>query len=133
MAIKLFERDTSVSESAEQLGLAYNTVFRLYRILRHAIVITDSNYQSFSGEIEMIESYFSGRRKGDRDRAAGKVPVFGILERGGNVTVEVVSDGKGGHCAGIGYQESETRESDLHRPIQKLQWSCLIWIQTPTY
>ena len=96
MAIKLFELDTSVRESAKQLGLAYNTVYRLYQILRHAIVITDKNYQSFSGEIEMDESYFGGRRKGNRGRsAAGKVPVFGILERGGKVTVEVVPDVKG--------------------------------------
>lgn len=96
MAIKLFELDTSVRESAKQLGLAYNTVYRLYHILRHAIVITDTNYSSFSGEIEMDESYFGGRRKGNRGRgAAGKVPVFGILERGGKVTVEVVPDVKG--------------------------------------
>lgn len=96
IAIKLFELDTSVRESAKQLGLAYNTVYRLYQILRYAIVLTDTNSQSFSGEIEMDESYFGGRRKGNRGRgAAGKVPVFGILERGGKVTVEVVPDVKG--------------------------------------
>jgi len=96
MAIKLFELDTSVRESAKQLGLAYNTVYHLYQILRHAIIITDSDNGSFSGEIEMDESYFGGRRKGNRGRgAAGKVPVFGILERGGKVKVEVVGDVKG--------------------------------------
>jgi transposase len=95
-AIKLFELDTSVRESAKQLGLAYNTVYHIYQILRHAIVLTDTNNQSFSGEIEMDESYFGGRRKGNRGRgAAGKVPVFGILERGGKVKVEVVPDVKG--------------------------------------
>jgi transposase len=48
---------------------------------------------AFSGEIGMDESHFGGRRKGKRGRgAAGKVPVFGILERGGKVTVEVVPD-----------------------------------------
>ena len=96
MAIKLFELDTSVRESAKQLGLAYNTVYHLYQSFRHAIVISDKNSQSFSGEIEMDESYFGGRRKGNRGRgAAGKIPVFGILERGGKVTVEVVPDVKG--------------------------------------
>jgi hypothetical protein len=58
MAIKLFELDTSVRESAKQLGLAYNTVYHLYQILRHAIIITESDNGSFSGEIEMDESYF---------------------------------------------------------------------------
>jgi transposase len=37
------------------------------------------------------ESYFGGKRKGKRGRgAAGKVPVFGILEREGRVFVEVL-------------------------------------------
>ena len=48
---------------------------------------------TLSGEIEMDESYFGGRRKGNRGRgAAGKIPVFGILERGGKVRVEVVQN-----------------------------------------
>jgi len=38
----------------------------------------------FSGEIEVSESYFGGKRKGKRGRgAAEKIPVFGLLERGG--------------------------------------------------
>ena len=39
----------------------------------------------------MDESYFGGRRKGNRGRgAAGKIPVFGILERNGIVRIEVI-------------------------------------------
>ena len=73
MTIKLFELDTSVRESAKRLGLAYNTVYHHYQILRHAILIADSDNGSFCGEIEMDESYFGGRRKGNRGRgAAGK-------------------------------------------------------------
>ena len=38
----------------------------------------------FSGEVEVDESYFGSKRKGKRGRgAAGKVPVFGLLKRGG--------------------------------------------------
>ena len=38
------------------------------------------------GEVEIDESYFGGRRKGKRGRGAGgKVPVFGLLKRGGKV------------------------------------------------
>ena len=96
MAITLFELDTSVRESAKQLGLAYNTVYHIHQVLRHAIFIAESDNGSFSGETGMDESYFGGRRKGNRGRgAAGKVPVFGILERGGKVKVEVVHDVKG--------------------------------------
>jgi transposase len=93
MAIKLFELDTSVRESAKQLGLANYIVYHIYQILRHAIIITDSDNGSFSGEIEMDESYFGRRRKGNRGRGATeKVPVFGIREREGKVKVEVVGD-----------------------------------------
>jgi transposase len=46
-----------------------------------------------SGEVEMDESYFGGRRKVKRGRGAkGKIPVFGILEREGKVKVEIVKD-----------------------------------------
>ncbi len=39
----------------------------------------------------MDEAYFGGKRKGKRGRgAAGKIPVFGILERNGVVKVEVL-------------------------------------------
>lgn len=47
----------------------------------------------FDGEIEVDESYFGGQRKGNRGRgAAGKVPVFGLLKRGGRVYTKVIPD-----------------------------------------
>jgi transposase len=49
-----------------------------------------------SGEIEMDESYFGGRRKGNRGRrATGKIPVFCILKRGGKVRVKGVQNVNG--------------------------------------
>ena len=50
----------------------------------------------FGGEIEVDESYFGGRRKGQRGRgAAGKIPVFGLLKRGGKVYTKVIPDASG--------------------------------------
>ena len=47
----------------------------------------------FGGEIEVDESYFGGKRKGKRGRgAAGKIPVFGVLKRGGRVYTKIISD-----------------------------------------
>jgi transposase len=47
----------------------------------------------FCGEIEVDESYFGGKRKGKRGRgAAGKVPVFGLLKRGGKVYTKIIAD-----------------------------------------
>ena len=43
----------------------------------------------------MDESYFGGVRKGKRGRgAAGKIAVFGLLKRGGNVYTKIVADTK---------------------------------------
>jgi transposase len=60
-----------------------------------AILAHSEDYESYAmhGEIELDESYFGGRRKGNRGRgAAGKVPVFGILERKGRVWIQAVPD-----------------------------------------
>lgn len=79
---------------AQQVQLSYPTVLRAVTIIRIAIVANAQDaHNLFNGEIELDESYFGGRRKGKRGRgAAGKVPVFGILERNGTVWVEVVKD-----------------------------------------
>ncbi len=114
LAIKFFELDTSVREAAKQLDLAYNTVYDLFNIFRLGIAATNNENFSLSGEIEMDESYFGGRRKGKRGRgAAGKIPVFGILERGGKVRVEVVQDVAG--------------ETLLELAIQKVKRGSLIY------
>jgi transposase len=65
--IQTFELDTSVREAAHQLGLSYYTVYDLFDLFRQSIVRTDYNTSfTLSGEIEMDESYFGVRRKGNR-------------------------------------------------------------------
>jgi len=90
--IKLFELELSVRKMAEQMNLAYNTVYQAVRKIRCSILAHSSDANDLmDGEIELDECYFGGRRKGNRGRgAAGKVPVFGILERNGKVLVTVV-------------------------------------------
>jgi len=90
--IKLFELELSVRKMSEQMNLAYNTVYRAIQNIRYAILAhAEDASDLLGGEIELDESYFGGRRKGNRGRgAAGKVPVFGILERNGQVRVTVV-------------------------------------------
>ena len=74
------------------MNLAYNTVYRAIQNIRYAILAhAEDAPDLLGGEIELDESYFGGRRKGNRGRgAAGKVPVFGILERNSQVRVTVV-------------------------------------------
>jgi transposase len=89
--VKFFELEVSARKIAQQVGLSYPTVLKAVTIIRLALVATQDPDMFFRGEIELDESYFGGRRKGKRGRgAAGKVPVFGILERNGTVKVDVV-------------------------------------------
>ncbi|RKX18120.1 MAG: IS1595 family transposase [Candidatus Zixiibacteriota bacterium] len=92
--IKLFELELSARKASIQLGLSYPTVLKCYDIIRRSIVADSRDRRLLlSGEVEMDESYFGGKRKGNRGRgASGKVPVFGILERNGMVKVEVIPD-----------------------------------------
>jgi len=90
--VKLFELEVSTRKLASQLGIAYDTAYKAVTTLRLAILAQAKDGSALlGGEVEMDEAYFGGRRKGRRGRgAAGKVPVFGILEREGRVFVEVV-------------------------------------------
>ena len=48
-----------------------------------------------AGEVEVDESYFGGIRKDKRGRgAAGKVPVFGLLKRGGKVYTVMIPNAR---------------------------------------
>jgi transposase len=95
LGIKVFDLDLSVREAARQLGLACTIACRFHHLFRTAILWTAEDADSLKGDTELDESYFRGRRNGKRGRgAAGKVPVFGVLERGGTVQVEVVQNVK---------------------------------------
>ena len=90
--LKLFELEVSARRIAREVGLSYPTALRACHVIRRAIV-AHTTPRLLQGEIELDEAYFGGRRKGKRGRgAAGKVPVFGILERRGRVQVNVVPD-----------------------------------------
>jgi transposase len=59
--------------------------------MREIVAARIEDESPLQGEIEIDESYFGGRRKGKRGRgAAGKVPVFGILKRGGRVYTKIL-------------------------------------------
>lgn len=101
--VKLFELEVSPRKMAMQLGIAYRTVYKAVTTIRLAIVAhARDGAELLSGEVEMDESYFGGYRKGTRGRgAAGKVPVFGILEREGKVFVEALPNIKARTVLGL--------------------------------
>lgn len=93
--IEHFVAGTTARCAADLIGVNRNTAAYYFQRLREIIVykIEQESHEFFAGEIEVDESYFGGTRKGKRGRgSAGKVPVFGLLKRGGKVYTKVIAD-----------------------------------------
>jgi len=89
--IELFIAGSTARTAAALVDVNRNTAAYYFHRLRQLIYQAVEDETLFSGEIEVDESYFGGRRKGKRGRgAAGKVPVFGILRRGGKVYTKII-------------------------------------------
>jgi len=94
--IEHFVAGTTARCAADLVGVNIKTAAYYFHRLREIIAEEESCEGMDFGEFEIDESYFGGRRKGKRGRgAAGKVPVFGILKRGGKVYTQVIPDAKG--------------------------------------
>ncbi len=79
--------------AAAVVGVNRHTATLFFHKLRELIAeqLALETPQLLSGEIEVDESYFGGRRKGKRGRGAGgKVPVFGLLKRRGKVHTVII-------------------------------------------
>ena len=77
------------------MGVNKNTAAYYYLRLRELIWTATEDSTPFCGEVEVDEGYFGGQRKGKRGRgAAGKVPVFGLLKRGGKVYTRIIPDAR---------------------------------------
>jgi transposase len=88
-----FVAGTTARTAGVLVGVNKTTAAYYFHRLRQLICKASEDAIPFSGEVEVDESYFGGRRKGLRGRgAAGKVPVFGLLKRGGKVYARMISD-----------------------------------------
>src|SRR3989338_1960292 len=93
--IEHFVAGTTARTTAVLVGVNNSTASYYFHRLRELIFKAVEDETPFSGEIEVDESYFGGRRKGKRGRgAAGKVPVFGLLKRGGKVYTKIIPNAK---------------------------------------
>jgi transposase len=92
--VRHFVAATPARAAAQLVGVNRHTATSFYHRLREVIEINLSRSapELLAGEVELDESYFGGHRKGKRGRgAAGKVPVFGLLKRGGRVHAVMIS------------------------------------------
>jgi len=89
-----FYLEVSARKCAKELKISYSAVSRRYKIFRKAIIeYSEQEFKRLHGKLEADETYFGGKRKGNRGRGAfNKQPVFGILERNGKVYTAVVED-----------------------------------------
>ncbi len=100
--IEYFVSGATARTAAALGGVNNSTAAYYFHRLREIIAQAIQNERPLAGEVEVDESYFGGRRKGKRGRgAAGKVPVFGILKRGGRVYTKVIPNTKGKTLLGI--------------------------------
>ena len=93
--IEHFISGSTALTAASLCGVNRKTAAFFFLRLREiiALELEAESEAMFGGEIEVDESYFGGKRKGKRGRgAAGKIPVFGLLKRGGRVYTKIISD-----------------------------------------
>ena len=89
-----FYLEVSAKKTAKELSLDYGIVYRRFMQFRKLIAdYCNKEAIKLNGELELDESYFGGKRKGNRGRGAfNKAIAFGILERKGNVFTMIVDN-----------------------------------------
>lgn len=80
----------SAMELQRHIGVTYKTAFRMMHQIRKLMASSPS---MLGGTVEVDETYIGGKAKGKRGRgAAKKTPVFGAVQRGGEVRAVAVSN-----------------------------------------
>jgi transposase len=90
--VRYFSLDLDAHKITFLTSLNRNTVNRYLFLIRKRIAEFCEQSSPLQGEIEVDEAYFGAKRiRGKRGRGAyNKTPVFGFLQRGGNVYTEIV-------------------------------------------
>ena len=89
-----FYLELSARKTAKELDSNYRLIHRKFMQFRKRIAVhCNTEAKKLNGEIELDESYFGGKRKGNRGRGANnKAIVFGILERKGKIYTKIVEN-----------------------------------------
>ncbi len=73
----------SAKQLQRELSVTYKTAWRMFKEIRSML---NESIAPLSGNVEMDESYFGGRKRGTRGRGSeNKIPVFGMVERKGQI------------------------------------------------
>ena len=86
---------------------------RFYRVLRACCATSEHLREPFHGAVECDETAFGGQRPGKRGRgAAGKVLVFGLVQRNGHVKAVPIETASEGNI--LREIQAHTREGSLY-------------------
>ena len=94
LVLYYFYLEISARKTAKEFNLDYETIQSRFMQFRKKIAeYCNKEAEKLNGELEIDESYFGGKRKGQRGRGAkNKTIVFGILERKGKIYTKIVEN-----------------------------------------
>ena len=89
----------SAKQLERELGVTYKTAWRMAHLIREKLMTQDSEPFDSGNPVEIDETYVGGRyrhgqRKGRPAEGDHKVPVFGMVQRGGRVAAVTVPNVK---------------------------------------
>jgi len=89
-----FYLELSAKKTADEMNLDYGVVHRKFMQFKKKIAdYCNQEAKKLNEGLELDESYFGGKRKGNRGRGANnKTIVFGILERNGKIYTKIVEN-----------------------------------------
>ena len=116
-AIHLFtttRHGVSGKELERQLGVTYKTAWRMAKLIREhmADVDGDKPIGGFAKRVEIDETFVGGYKAGGMG-GVGKTVLLGMMERGGDVVVEVVSDRQSGTLLPV-IRDNVRRHTEIH-------------------
>ena len=92
--LRLFAEDLEAVKVARLTRVSRPSINRIFLALRERMAELCEEERRLDGVVEVDESYFGPRRvRGKRGRGAGrKIPVIGLLKRGGKVYTDILDD-----------------------------------------
>ena len=91
----------SAKQLERELGVTYKTAWRMMHLIRNELMYDDE--PGLTGTVEADETYVGGKTRGRTGRPgkdSKKVPVFGMVERGGKVAAYTVPNVTAGTLLG---------------------------------
>jgi len=119
-AIYLFsvsKNGVSAKELERHLGVTYKTAWRIAKQIR---LLMKQDGEKLTGVVEADESYFGGRRKGQRGYGH-KTPVLGAVEKNGNAKAQV-TDWASTSRARAFLQANLEPDTHLHTDDNRIYW-----------